>query len=201
MKEYHVARLTALPDWDKIEKATVDTCPWGGSYRPATFAQMAYLEGEGFYVRMSCAEAAPRAVYTQPDDPVCQDSCLECFVDFDPGAGIGYLNLEANANGALLLALGTQREGRRPVRSLGCVLPTLQAFRQGEHWGWQAFLPLEMVRALYPGASFAPGAVLRGNFYKCGDKTAIEHYCVWNPIQAPQPDYHRPECFGALVLD
>ena len=38
---------------------------------------------------------------------------------------------------------------------------------------------------------------MRGNFYTC-DETLHEHYGVWNPVMANQPDFHRPECFGAL---
>ena len=41
---------------------------------------------------------------------------------------------------------------------------------------------------------------LRGNFYKCGDKTAHPHYLSWNPIKTPKPDFHRPEFFGELLI-
>ena len=41
---------------------------------------------------------------------------------------------------------------------------------------------------------------LRANFYKCGDKTAHPHFLSWNPVETPQPDFHRPEFFGELRL-
>ena len=44
-----------------------------------------------------------------------------------------------------------------------------------------------------------PKAV-RGNFYKCGDKTAHPHFVSWNPVGTPSPDFHRPEFFGELLL-
>ncbi len=201
MKEYRIVRLNARPNWAAVEKAPVEEYPWGGDYRPEAFAQLAYEEGRGFHVRMTCREDAPRAVYTQPDDPVCQDSCLEFFADFAPDSGKGYLNMEANANGTLLLGLGTQRHDRKPVRGMDCPLPQLTAWREGAFWGWQAFVPLSMLQAIYGVSDFAPGTVLRGNFYKCGDKTAQPHYGVWSPVQAPQPDYHRPECFGRLLME
>lgn len=200
MNEYRVQCLSAAPDWAAVEKMAVTLCPWGGDYRPQSFAQMTYEVDKGFHLRMGCRESDPRAVYTQPDDPVCRDSCLESFIDFAPAAGVGYVNLEANAAGAALLAIGPARQPRRFLRALGCPLPALSPWRQAEEWGWRAFIPLATVQALYPVEGFAPGDVLRGNFYKCGDDTAVEHYCVWNPIDAPAPDFHRPECFGRLLL-
>ena len=40
---------------------------------------------------------------------------------------------------------------------------------------------------------------MRGNFYKC-DESVHPHFGVWNPVATPQPDFHRPECFGILRL-
>ncbi len=200
MKEYRVVRTAGAPDWNSVEKLAVEICPWGGTYHPAVCAQVVHEEGKGFHVRMLCEEAEPQAVYTQPDDPVCQDSCMEFFADFAPEKGIGYMNLEANSIGTMLLGLGVERHGRVRVRDLGCPLPQLNAFREGRFWGWQAFIPLETVGALYGKTAFAAGDVIRANFYKCGDKTAVEHYIVWNNITSANPDYHRPECFGKLVL-
>ena len=200
MKEYRVARVNGTPDWTKVEALAVEICPWGGNYRPAVCAKVVYEENKGFHVRMCCEEKEPLAVYTQPDDPVCQDSCMEFFADFAPEKGVGYMNLEANSIGTMLLGLGVERHGRARVRELGCSLPELTAFREEGCWGWQAFIPLEMIATLYGKESFAPGDVVRANFYKCGDKTAVEHYIVWNEIAAANPDYHRPECFGSLVI-
>ena len=41
---------------------------------------------------------------------------------------------------------------------------------------------------------------VRANFYKCGDKTAHPHFLSWNPVVSSKPDFHRPECFGELIL-
>ena len=39
---------------------------------------------------------------------------------------------------------------------------------------------------------------IKGNFYKCGAKTAHPHYVSWNAIESTPPDFHRPDCFGKL---
>ena len=54
------------------------------------------------------------------------------------------------------------------------------------------------IGALY-GRRPGPGAAMRGNFYCC-DETLHPHFGSWNPIKAPEPDFHRPECFGRLIL-
>ena len=41
---------------------------------------------------------------------------------------------------------------------------------------------------------------LRANFYKCGDCTAHPHFLSWSPIDTPNPDFHRPDFFGELLL-
>ena len=44
------------------------------------------------------------------------------------------------------------------------------------------------------------GAAFRGNFYCC-DESIHPHFGSWSAIKAPQPDFHRPECFGKLILN
>ena len=48
--------------------------------------------------------------------------------------------------------------------------------------------------------SLAEGVKLRANVYKCGDNLPIPHFVSWNPITAEHPNFHRPDCFGELVL-
>lgn len=43
-------------------------------------------------------------------------------------------------------------------------------------------------------------ASIKANFYKCGDETSVPHYVSWSPIEVENPDFHRPEFFGELVL-
>jgi hypothetical protein len=48
---------------------------------------------------------------------------------------------------------------------------------------------------------FSSGKRMKGNFQKCGDKTKFPHYGSWNRIDTPEPDFHRPEYFGDLILE
>jgi hypothetical protein len=43
---------------------------------------------------------------------------------------------------------------------------------------------------------------MRGNFYKCGDGTALPHYGMFKGyFDVAAPDYHRPERFIPFVTE
>ena len=90
----------------------------------------------------------------------------------------------------------------RHGRNTGGQLPGGCAERHGGAWILHAQIPLSLLKQVY-GISpdtFAPGFAFRGNFYKCGDKTDVAHYGMWNPVLTPTPDFHRPEFFGTLRI-
>ncbi|MDE6137165.1 MAG: hypothetical protein K2F97_06800, partial [Muribaculaceae bacterium] len=57
-------------------------------------------------------------------------------------------------------------------------------------------IPLDLIGVHYEGKPVE----MRGNFYKCASATSQPHYLSWNPIDTPEPDFHRPEFFGKLIL-
>ena len=68
--------------------------------------------------------------------------------------------------------------------------------------GWEISyaIPHAFVSRFFPGYAPAAGAELRGNFYKCGDKTVQPHYLVWNPIPEEKHTFHSPVDFGRLIF-
>jgi hypothetical protein len=73
-----------------------------------------------------------------------------------------------------------------------------------EHcWQVTAEMPLKLLKKLLGCDSlpFGGGYTFKGNFYKCGDETAVAHYGMWNYVGTETPDFHRPEFFGTLVID
>lgn len=168
--------------------------PWGGDYRPKTTARIA-KSAEGLYIEMVCEEKDPRRVYTNMDDPVYRDSCMECFLSLD--RTVGYLNLECNANGALYCAFGPDRAHRFLLAERGICRPQASVEIQDERWVVRFFVPEETLRALFPKGAQEP---LCGNFYKCGDDTDVPHYASAFEIPLPQPDYHCPAYFQPLFV-
>ena len=176
--------------------AAIDRYAWPGDYRPEARAYVA-RDAAGLHALLCAKEATVSARVRDFNGDVWTDSCLEFF--FQPFADDArYLNIEVNAAGAALIGLGAGRDDR--ARLAAC--PAGMDFRASRHaGGWWAVaytVPFALIEALF-GRRMAPGADFRGNFYCC-DETIHPHFGSWNPIQAPQPDFHRPECFGRLAL-
>lgn len=198
-------------DWDRIPAAPIITYKWSDNdYAPIAKAQMVLLPHDGFVLRMSCLEKDPRAEWEHYNDPVYEDSCLEFFAAWAYGCheegqpiDTRYMNLEMNARGAHLACLGSSREGRLPIRIFSReAYPEVTAETTPDGWSVTACIPTGFLCAMYglPSSTFKSGYRFRGNFYKCGDKTEQPHYGMWNNIESEEPDFHRPEYFGELVI-
>lgn len=197
---YRVPAFAGEPEWSAVPPATIACFPWGGAYRPRAYARLCRVGTDWLRLRMWCGESLPRAVHTAPDSPVYQDSCLEFFVC--PEGAAAYFNFEMNSRGTLLCEIG-QSGRRRYFPQAGLARPACRPLTADElpepGWGVEFSLPRSLFIAAFGPLSFAGGS-LRGNFYKCGDRTAAPHYGCWAPVGAPKPDFHRPEWFGRLLL-
>ena len=195
MKTYTLPCLECI-DWSKAEIQTIDQCSWSPNSAPAATIQGLYLKDEALVFRLVSHAAPSRKINTEPNSPVWQDSCLECFFSFD---GKNYVNLEANANSALLAYIGPDRHDRKALTDMGIAMPTAQAEEYDNSWEQIFTIPLETVEALW---NFRPssGMSFRANFYSCGDATPLPHYAAWNTVDTESPDFHRPEFFGEVII-
>ena len=127
---------------------------------------------------------------------------MEFFAAYD-NTNPAYLNIEANSIGTALAQLGTDRYDRIPAdQFLGKPL-TVQADIGETEWHLLMHVTLADLEKLYKmdTSVFTDGYSFRGNFYKCGDKTAVEHYNMWNPVGTETPDYHQFSYFGKMTLE
>lgn len=203
MESYKIRNMD-VKDYSGAEKAMIDKTPWGGEYKPDCYAQVVFVNGEGFYAKMYCKEESPLMTYKPGDfsDDVCDDSCMEWFIDFAPGNPKGYINYEGTACAALNCGVGTGRNDRTPINELIGVLPDkLNAGREGEYWWIEYFLSLDIIEKVFGKIDTNSGAVYRGNFYKCGELTETPHYLAWSQIDLPDPDYHCPKFFGEFIME
>ncbi len=198
MKEY-IVKTTEKLDWNEISKAEIDTFKWTSGYEPMAFAQVAILKGKGLVAKLTAFESNPLAEKKNFNDPVYEDSCLEFFAMFDP-CGEKYINIEMNAIGAFL---ATVRRADGDVVTIDnfISLPEIKAVREEDKWSVEIFLSFEDIKKMFPNAAIESGSVIRANFYKCGDKTAIPHYGMWNEIGGDKVSYHQPEYFGKLIIE
>lgn len=207
MKDYLIKKIASgywmgEAAWAGIPAALIEDYPWRGNYRPHAQAQLAYT-GDAFVLYMQALEEEFN-MRAEAEEGYCEwvflDSCMEFFLMPFPDEDKRYLNFEANPNGAFLLGIGEGKERKfltgKPLEDL-----RLKAFFERAkpgfmRWGFMLELKFAMIADIF-GRCIVPGSAhLRGNFYKCGDRTAKPHYGVWNSIRHIVPEFHRPNDFG-----
>lgn len=154
-------------------------------------------DGRSLFIALAAREKNIRAEYISPGSPVYEDSCMEFF--FMPEGEDSYMNFEINPNGCLYVGFGRERNGRK------LIIPAdpqdlFRIWTKRSSDGWEAGfrIPMMFLRQYYPDFDFK--GTLKANVYKCGDKTEHSHYLAWNRVEAPAPDFHRPECFGEMIF-
>ena len=198
-KTYKIKRLDPQkPQWWKdAEQAKVDNFPWEGDYKPATNAWLG-TDGDSLFVHMESDETNLRSE-TKGFGHVHTDSCMEFFVSAFPSES--YLNFEFNPLGAMYLAIGPNRHTRE-VLAIENYKDLFQVKTSTNDKGWslEFQIPLSFFKRFYPDLELKTGYELKGNFYKCGDKTHKPHYGCWSPIDLLKPDFHCPDYFGTLTF-
>lgn len=185
------------------EGHAVDRVNWPAfGYKPEVRFNIAYGEKEIFlkyYVR----ESNTKAEKDQPNQMVCEDSCVEFFVS--PADDGLYYNFEFNPIGTVLIGAGHGRadskradpeftERIRRITTMGD--KPFGEIKGDIRWELTLAIPLEVF--FHHNVTVLKGKTFRANFYKCGDKLSNPHFVTWNPVETEKPDYHRPEFFGAL---
>ena len=208
-RRYRAIRVSSEEAFDRIDApwAAIEGNPWRFPYAPAARAQVcADFHTGGLWVRLEAVERRNdmRAEVRKTNGRVWEDSCLEFFFNPMPEAGLGYLNFEANSLGVMLFGVHNGRmdgqvtdidESAFRMRVFYEYLPENRL-----RWTLRYFVPFAYIRRWFDSFEPVPDMRITGNFYKCGDLCPQEHYLTWSPIDYPQPSFHRPECFGEILL-
>lgn len=159
--------------------------------------------GTSILLKYLVEEPQVRAINTDFNSSVWEDSCVEFFISLD--GDDNYYNFEFNAIGAVLGAYGPNRKSREFISHKILehihVDPSLGRApiknREGKiSWELAVILPLKAF--CYHELTDISGHKARANFYKCGDSLKKPHFLSWKPVLAEKPDFHRPEFFGDL---
>lgn len=195
--------------WGSLTKICIDDYPWNeNNYMPVVEAAAGW-DDSGLYLFFKSYENKITVRHLESNSAVCKDSCVEFFFNPNPKDSDNYLNFETNAAGTLLLAIGKDRYNRTFIDPADFDIfkvsasQIADAMEKGSEsfWTISYFIPFEFIERYYGKIDAAPGYMFKGNFYKCGDETDYAHYGCWNEVVNPCPDFHRPECFGDLVLE
>ncbi len=193
-------------------------------HRPGTEVKLLYGI-ETLYVFFRVADQYVKAVYTNYQDPVCNDSCVECFImpaifqansfaTNSPPVYQGYFNLEMNCLGTMLFSYiedwtraadGFAKSTPVPedlARGIITVsslpdTPIEQEITSRLDWRIGCAIPFSIFEQYLGPLDFRKDRPWRGNFYKCGDQTSHPHWASWSPIGSTL-NFHQPDYFGTL---
>jgi hypothetical protein len=195
----------SAPKWDCVPLAKIEHWHWEGDkpFRPSSFAQLCGVDGKGLYARLWSFEEFPRCVCNKRDEPVYTDSCLELFLQPVPGND-AYVNFEINCKGIYLSEYGKERESRVFIKDFCKLKPVITPFEVIENgkkaWGITIFLSDKLITEIYGNDYKTKPCNIRGNFYKCGDKTPCAHYGAFFPAGSAKLGFHNPARFGSIIL-
>lgn len=186
--------------------------PSASGHQPRTRFQGIYNE-EAIIGLFSVSDRYVRSVFTQFQDQVSKDSCVEFF--FRPftqnGPASGYFNFEFNIGGALLVyyirnhqrengfkdySKLTEEEGARVIIDSshpGVIDPEIT---DPVNWQLGFRIPRQLLEAYAGPIGTIAGGTWQANFYKCGSDTSHPHWISWQPL--PEKNFHLPDCFGPI---
>ena len=175
--------------------------PWVKEFPaiPKTAVTVSY-DDANLYFHLVSDETHLRAVETRHNTPVCQDSCMEVFLQYAPDTDDRYVNLEINPNGAVFAGLCYCRERAEKIDPSDIDMLGVDVRVLDNRWEIDLTVPKEFIQKQIPTYRHGKGSVLRGNFYKCGDLTDHPHYGCFQNIVWEHPDFHRPEFFAEFEL-
>ena len=199
------------PAWKSITPVTLEY--FMGSepeHQPQVQVRAAY-DDDALYLIWKVEDRYVRAQYTQHQQSVCKDSCVEFF--FTPGgdpADRRYINLETNCAGIKLLGIHDPEEKRRQVSAADFARietatslagPIDPEIGEPTTWTLEYRIPFSLIEQFTNAERPQPGVRWRANFYKCADATSHPHWLTWSPVDHPTPAFHLPEFFGVLEFE
>lgn len=187
--------------------------PEGSDARPEVSCKALY-DASGLYLRYSLKDRWVKCVAENYQDSVCEDSCVEFFVE--PVPGKGYMNFELNACGVMLLyhvidwtevgdayadyyAVGDY--ANKAVKRYPTLNPADVKKEITDRCDWElgVYIPFSVLEKEFGSVGKAvKGTVWRGNFYTCADGTSHPRWAAWSPVN--QLNFHLPECFGEIIF-
>lgn len=173
-------------------------------YRPITQFNIARSQ-DSIFIKYSIRGSMLRAIYSNDQDPVHEDSCVEFFCM--PVGAEKYTNFEFNCIGT---CSASSRKNRYDevvpftVKEMNSIerYPSIgrRAFNEMEGmFEWELTVKIPFV-LMGIDPEHLPEKIL-GNFYKCADGTDSMHYVTWSPVKTEKPDFHCPEYFGELIFE
>ena len=198
MKTYTIIRKPDPFSWEQVPAAEIDTVLWTEKTDIRACARVCYDEN-ALYVRLEAKEQDIRATEEGLLCSPCDDSCLEFFLSPEEGDK-RYFNIEFNPLGSVYFGIATSiADLTRLIPESGHEFSPEVSYTE-DGWYVTYRIPAGLIRRFFPDFQLVSGKRLRGNFFKCGDRTVSPHFLSWNPVTSDKPDFHRSVDFGQLIL-
>ena len=212
IKQYEIVNInedsssfTSDHFWESVPSLAIEKYLWVfNNYRPKVEVKVCYSD-KNLFVHFRTYEKEIKVVYTDINDPVHKDSCVEFFVNLFPNKTRKYFNFELNAIGTIHVGFGAvgkrarlSAEDIETIEINSSLSDPVYGEYGSDHWDIIYKIPLSIFEKYYDEKF--DGGEAKGNFYKCGDETSFEHYGVWNLIDSSKPNFHLPQFFGDLIF-
>ncbi|MCL2707996.1 MAG: carbohydrate-binding family 9-like protein, partial [Defluviitaleaceae bacterium] len=153
--------------WETVEENPIANFPWDKTgYKPKVTFKL-FHSREGFHVRFEAEDEHILAVNTEPNSSVCQDSCVEWFVNPSPQASKNYVNFEINPLGTLHAGFGENIFKRELLSGETYAMIKIKPYISSPAWRMEYFAPFKFFEKLYGPIGFTAGHEIAANFYKC----------------------------------
>lgn len=183
---------------DTLPKNAIANAPWADfSYKPDCAFTIAHHQ-DCIFLKFFIIESDVLARFTQPNDLVYKDSCVEFFIAFNGEKE--YYNLEFNSIGTCYLGYGLEKEGRETadVALIQMIKSETVLYRESGQADWELTLIIPNVVFYHHQGINLASIKGKANFYKCGDELPVPHYLSWNNIESAQPNFHLSDFFGEI---
>ena len=208
--------LSIDANWDKAAWQDADvltitnTMGDDPDFIPDTRARIMYDDSH-LYVIFKVVDRYVKAITTEPNGPVWEDSCVELFFAPDSTRPLEYFNLEVNCGGTPLMRYNriprkdydTLTGNELSMIEIAASMPVLvnPELVGDTVWTIEYRIPFELLRSYSTISQPEPGVVWKANLYKIADKTSNPHFLTWALIENAVLDFHQPEFFGKLLFE
>ena len=211
-------------DWHDIPALKINHFhPDSSDHQPATQARICY-DNRGLYLHYHVQDNYIIAQHKQHQQQVCEDSCVEFFVQPVPclpqpdgRLARGYFNFEMNCIGTILLHYNTIPR-KQSIAITNTWLDKIECrttftssisieISAPTTWQVQLFIPFTLFEAYlgplgtqHPVNNPGAGVTWLANLTKCADESSHPHWATWSPI-GTKLDFHQPDTFGFITFD
>lgn len=158
------------------------------------------IQKDSISLKFQIVEPSARAENCGFNQKVWEDSCVEIFITID---GINYYNFEINCIGSVLGAYGKDRYNRQFIDPQILKLISILSSLGNQPFGIKNSVTEYKIEVTISQQVFVfdkdPDLKkVRGNIYKCADRSPTPHHMYLHEITTEMPDFHRPEFFRNL---